>query len=159
MSYYLINTKQDKKVLITKEEAQAFAMTPNDQSFTIKRIGLTIQRRLWESLPIDHPDIITNRKDQKTGVMHDGSRAHKYFGRWATLESAPDDNGNSQPVYFDYKYYPEAAADIIATEQEYKMIQENKVDYYEFLRIDKEKTKRLENNNFTNIKQLLNKND
>lgn len=90
-------------------------------------------------------------KEQKTGVLYDGTRVIKKFGEWVDANSAmPDDKGNYQSVKIDPTYYPEVAADCVATEKEWEQIKGGE-DYYKIVGYTPRKNKQLTKGGFTHI--------
>jgi hypothetical protein len=144
MKEYILQFTTGGQIEINKEEAEAIAKTGNDQSITIKRLGVVIQKRMVQIFPKSVADKMHDRSKQQNGVLHDGARARKHFGRWVDYSEAPDDNGNFSPIKLDPHYYPETVLDCVATEEEYAQIRETGANYYEFLGIGN-RTKRLEN--------------
>jgi len=122
LTHYLINTKNNNKVMITKEEAEKAALIPTDESVVIGRLELSWQRRFVDIEPINNPDIIEDKKKQMTGILRDGTPVKKEFGSWVTLRKIYDDDGKYISVVPDYEHYPEVKINSVATELEFKLI-------------------------------------
>lgn len=103
----------------------------------ISEIGCTINLSSISAIyPERQTDNFEKRKEQKIGVLHDGTLAKRYFGEWVDYNNQmPDDNGNYSPVKLDQRYYPEIAMDCVATQAEFNEISSSKLNYYEFLGI------------------------
>lgn len=86
--------------------------------------GVTVNTSRIEAVyPESQADDIEERKNQSTGVLHDGTRVKRHFGVWVDADSQTvDDKGNYVPVRIDANYYPEVAMDAVFTEQEYQKI-------------------------------------
>lgn len=80
--------------------------------------------------PEDRADAIEERRTQKTGFLHDGTRVVQEFGEWVIAgDRVPDDRGQYQRIKPDALYYPEVAADAVATEAEWQRVQAGE-EYY-----------------------------
>ena len=121
MNYILQITNDDKKIRITKEEAEIIAKAPDDKSITISRLGVVVQKRMVMIYPEQRE--FDDKTKQINGVLSDGTMVKKYFGQWVDANSvAPDDSGNYHPVRLDPVYYPEIALDKVLTTDEYEKI-------------------------------------
>ena len=58
------------------------------------------------------------RKNQKEGILHDGTHVIRHFGQWFKLEGDYDDRGNPL-TRFDPEMYPEVARDCVPSKQEF----------------------------------------
>lgn len=118
---YIVKTMGGEKIFITEAEYKTILATPNG-FIAFPSCGVTINTSRIESVyPESLADEITERKEQKTGVLHDGTRVRRYFGEWVDADSfVPDDKGNYQPVRLDPNYYPEVARDCVPTEKEFE---------------------------------------
>lgn len=96
----------------------------------IKSLGVTINTSRIESIyPVSMADTLQDRKQQQTGVLHDGTKVKRHFGEWVDMfTQVPDDNGNYRPVKLDPTYYPEIARDCVPTEQEFEKLRELPTD-------------------------------
>jgi len=70
--------------------------------------------------PENKSDEVEDRKQQMTGMLHDGTLVRRHYGQWALSGTVPDDRGNDSPVFPDPTYYPEIAADCVPTIEEYE---------------------------------------
>jgi hypothetical protein len=154
-THLLINNNNKKQVLITLEEAQAGVVIPQDQSVILGRLGLSWQRRFCDFEPVGE-FVTTNRQNQKTGILHDGTRVKRHFNDWVlNLPFYPDDNGVMCPILpSDMNMYPEMRLNKIASEEEYEMMQQNEINYYNFLGIDLAELCRLENGGSRELKEI-----
>jgi hypothetical protein len=59
---------------------------------------------------------LLDRKEQREGVLHDGTRVVKYFGQWY-LSGETEDGKPSKII--DPQHYPEVARDCVPTPEEY----------------------------------------
>lgn len=118
---------------IEEKEARTIAAAANDQTITLTRLGIVVPKRMVIMYPVTNQPV--DRKEQKMGVLHDGTRVRRHFGEWVDHNSMPDDKGNYTPVRLDLSYYPEIAMDRVATPEEYQQIREGNADYYEYLKI------------------------
>lgn len=66
----------------------------------------------------DDFDKSSPKKDQIFGILHDGSRAVRQFGRWYDLDSPVNEQGN-YTVSYDPSYYPEVAKDCVLSDEEW----------------------------------------
>ena len=63
-------------------------------------------------------DKLEERKNQKEGILHDGTHVFRHFGQWYKLNG--DYNQRGEPLTrFDPEMYPEVARDCVPTKQEY----------------------------------------
>ena len=156
MQKFILQFTTGEKFTINQQEAELIAKANEDQSITLKRLGMVVQKRMCLVYPEHSADRLEERRKQQTGVLHDGANVRKHFGQWIMDNGfVPDDDGNYQPIRLDKEYYPEVALDAVATEEEFSQIITSKQNYYEFLGIS-DRTKRLENKGFT---QLMEKYD
>ncbi len=155
MNTFILEFTTGEKFRINKQEAELIASAKEDQSITLKRLGIVAQKRMCLIYPEHSPDRLEERRKQQYGRLHDGTKVRRHFGQWV-MDSGlvPDDNGNYQPVSLDRNWYPEIALDVVATEQEFLLLKEARKDYYEFLGID-ERIGRIENNNPSLLKELF----
>jgi len=70
-------------------------------------------------VPKSKLDELEDKKNQKEGVLHDGSMVIKYFGSWY-LDG--DFDGNGKPTRrIDSEYYPEVQRDCVPTRKEFEI--------------------------------------
>lgn len=122
---------------ITEEEYKSI-LQATGAHVLIKRIGVTFSRTTpWSIRPKDQAyeiDRREERRNQKVGFLHDGSKVKNHFGQWVDFTNqTADDNGNTQSVRIDPEYYPEIAMDCVATAEEWERIKNTGQNYYEFL--------------------------
>ena len=147
---FVLQFTTGEKFFINQDEAEAIGKARDDQSITIKRLGMIVQKRMCLIYPENSPDRLVDRKKQSTGRLHDGSIAIRQFGQWVDAKNqVADDKGNYGYVRFDTDYYPEVALDCVATEKEFEEIQSTKVNYYEFLGIG-ERIRRIDQKSVNN---------
>lgn len=60
-----------------------------------------------------------DRSKQVFGVLHDGSRAIRQFGRWYDMDGPMNEQGN-YIVSFDPAHYPEVGKDMVPTVEEWQ---------------------------------------
>jgi hypothetical protein len=130
---FILELTTGGKFEIDKNEARTIAAASNDQTITLTRLGIVVPKRMVIMYPETNQPI--DRKEQKVGVLHDGTQVRRHFGEWVDHQSMPDDKGNYTPIRFDLSYYPEIAMDRVATPEEYQQIRLGNVDYYDFLKI------------------------
>lgn len=150
---YFIKTIDTKILISENEHKRIISDIKNGCDFIVlKDKGITLKiNAIMGIYPENSSDVFEDRKNQKQGILHDGEKAVRHFGRWvADSGQVPDDKGNYVPVELDKEYYPEAALDSVATIDEYSLIKKLNADYYEFLGI-KNKTERIGNNNFKHL--------
>lgn len=147
---FILQFTTGEKFIINQDEAEAIGKARDDQSITIKRLGMIVQKRMCLIYPEKSSDRIEDRKKQTNGRLHDGSKATRHFGQWVDANNqVADDKGNYGYVRFNTEYYPEVAMDCVASEEEYKQIKESKSNYYEFLGIS-ERIKRIDQKSVNN---------
>ena len=119
---FILKTMDGNKFKITEKEYQATIV--GDGLLVFSSCGITINKSRIESIyPENMADQIQEKKEQKTGRLHDGTRVRRHFGEWVDAEfTAVDDRGNTVPVRIDPVYYPEVSRDCVATEEEYEKI-------------------------------------
>ena len=118
---------------INEKEAKTIASAANDQTITLTRLGIVVPKRMVIMYPETNQPI--DRREQKVGVLHDGTPVRRHFGEWVDYQSMPDDKGGYTPVRLSLEYYPEIAMDRVASPEEYQQIRAGNADYYEFLKI------------------------
>ena len=157
---YILKTI-DTEIKIDEEEYTLIASNINSKPFiAIKRLGLLVKTNaIMEIYPEHSADVLSKKKDQQYGILHDGSTAKRHFGQWvADTDFVPDDKGGVEPVRLSKEYYPEATLDCLATREEFKQIRETGADYYEFLGIgDRAKRLGTKNNNLIPLNDCNNK--
>ena len=130
MLNFILSFTTGGQVEITEDEYKSIFKADDSQSVAISRLGIMVQKRMVQIFPKSIADEIENRKQQQTGVLHDGTRVIRRFGEWVVAgEQTPDDDGKYQPIKLDKEYYPEVAADCVATEKEWEQIKGIE-DYY-----------------------------
>jgi hypothetical protein len=148
---YILQFTTGEKFIISQQEAELISKANDNQSITIKRLGMVVQKRMCLIYPEHSADRLEERRKQQTGILHDGTNVKKHFGQWIFDNGfVPDDNGDYQPIRLDREYYPEIALDAVATEEEFLKIKETGQNYYEFLGIA-DRTKRLNNRGFSQL--------
>lgn len=123
MTTFILAFTTGEKFKINEEEAKAIAKTNDNQSITLKRLGMVIQKRMVQVYPEALSDTLADRRKQLTGVLYDGTRVRRHFGRWIKDDGfVPDDDSSYQPVRIDPAYYPEVGRDCVPTEHEWEEI-------------------------------------
>ena len=119
---FILKTIGGDKIKITEEEHKNILMAKTDV-ITLSS-GITIRKNMIAIIfPESRADEIETRKKQQTGILHDGTRVVRHFGRWVLAgDIVPDDNGNYQHIEIDQNYYPGVATDCVATEKEYEQV-------------------------------------
>ena len=120
--YYILRLMGGEKFKITEQE---YKQIGNAKGLVyIKSCSSTINVSSIASIyPEERADALEDRRKQLTGVLHDGTRVRRHFGRWIKDEGfVPDDNGDYQPVRIDPVYYPEVGRDCVPTEHEWDRI-------------------------------------
>ena len=121
---YVIKFIDSTACQITLEEHKAILQS-KDNLVLLPRLQRTIAKNSISGiLKISdyEEDRLNIKSTQKEGVLHDGLKVVKHFGRWARADSGYyDNNGNLQydSMNFDYEYYPEIALDEVKTPNEY----------------------------------------
>ena len=154
MKIFILQFTTGEKFKINEQEAKTIASANEDQSITLKRLGMVVQKRMCLVYPEHSADHLEERKKQQTGILHDGTIVNRHFGQWVVGNIVPDDNGNYQQVKLDREYYPEVALDCVANEDEWRHILESGKNYYEVLKI-KDKIKRLGRGGFNEINRII----
>lgn len=84
-------------------------------------LGITLNVERIETIyPESKADEIEDRKNQQSGILHDGTRAICHFGRWVDSSFGVNEFGASEQVNIDPAYYPEVGLDCVPTEDEYE---------------------------------------
>ena len=119
----IIKTMSGEKIKITDEEFQNLGNAKVDL-IHFKSSNCTINRKYIATIyPEDLSNDVEKRRDQQTGVLHDGRKVRKHFGQWvlATGEVL-DERGSYVPIKIDPEYFPEVVKDCVFTEEEYEKI-------------------------------------
>jgi hypothetical protein len=152
---YVLQLTTGEKFRINKIEAESIIGVKSDGSIAIKRLGIMIPKRMCIIYPEHSADRIEEKKKQQTGILHDGTLVKRHFGQWVLNDLVPDENGNYQPIKIDPTYYPEVYADAVASEDEWKQIKSNNLNYFEYFGINETK-ERIENKNeFTKLGDII----
>ena len=122
---YIIKTFDKETIPATHKEVQDLigktgivrfpenrGLEREEQFLNISSIERIIPARTYEI------DQLENRKSQKEGFLHDGTKVIKHFGTWY-LDGEFDERGRPSKV-IDMEYYPEVARDCVPTIQEYE---------------------------------------
>lgn len=64
-------------------------------------------------------DLLEDRKENKDGVLHDGTHVVRQYGKWCDPSGPVDENGNYLRNNFNPSYYPELARDCVPSPDEY----------------------------------------
>ncbi len=70
-------------------------------------------------VPYHKSDELEDKKNQKEGVLHDGTMVIRYFGSWY-LDDEFDENGKPMRR-IDSEHYPEVQRDCVPTRKEYQL--------------------------------------
>lgn len=107
---------------VSDEEAAAIGKAINEDSKTIVVQGNIITTSnitgLWKDSVVNQ-DELEKRTKMTEGYLHDGSRAVRQFGVWVNPDGPTDERGRFEQRY-DPSYYPEVAADCLATVGEWE---------------------------------------
>lgn len=131
---YIIKLFSGGLMEINQEEYKKILQNKNEKIF-LSRLGRTFDKKIIsEILPYNDYllEIKEQRKKQQIGILHDGTKVVKHFGKWVKADTSyVDDNNNLQYecVEFDYSYYPELAKDEVKTPEEYTLWLESKKPY------------------------------
>jgi len=93
-----------------------------DKGIFVPRLEAFINKAsISTAYPENKSNEIEDKKNQQTGVLHDGTQVRKHFGQWVDANNqVPDDKGNYQPLNLDSNYYPEVARDCVPTREEFE---------------------------------------
>jgi len=118
---YILKTMDGGKFTITDGEAKKLVNAKG--MVMIKSCGSIINTASISTIfPESQADEIEDKKNQQTGVLHDGTLVKRHFGKWVDANNqVPDDKGNYQPLNLDSNYYPEIARDCVPTEKEFEL--------------------------------------
>jgi len=138
---YVIKLFYGSHIIITDNECQQiFENWDKLDKFVIKSASRIIDKRLiaeilteedfsYEKQEIEN----TKRQKQQVGILHDGIKVVKHFGRWVKEDSLYTSNENgetkAEPCNFDYNYYPEIALNLVKTPEEYFEWKNTKTEY------------------------------
>jgi hypothetical protein len=118
MTKFILKTIHGDRITITGEQHAKILKATTD--IIALDNGITIRKNVIATIfPESQADEIENKKQQQTGILHDGTRVIRHFGEWILPEYVPNDSGKDVPVKIDPTYYPEVAADFVPTEKEY----------------------------------------
>jgi len=106
---YRIKMMSKDEIFITEEEYQKILKSKTDGLIFIESIRGMINMRSVETIL---PENIAPKKEQTSGVLHDGTKVVKDFGVWR--------DANNYNVRLDPTYYPEISNDTVMTYEEYK---------------------------------------
>jgi len=137
---YIIKLFYGSNLLITDNECQQiFENWEKLDKFVIKSANRIIDKRLIaeilkeEDFNKEKQEIEKTKRDkQQVGILHDGIKVIKHYGKWIKEDSLYiGQNGEtlSEPCHFDYNYYPELALNQVKTPEEYFEWQTTKTPY------------------------------
>lgn len=116
---YIITLFNKKQVQVTETELKSILSASDDKLVHISRLGIGINKKTIVCYqPQSTADLMEERKNNREGVLHDGSRAIKHFGVWYDPYGQLDEKGNPLSRY-DERYYPEVARDCVPSPSEY----------------------------------------
>ena len=108
MKYYIVKTMSKSIIRITEEDYENNIKGATSGMVYTKHSGAF-------NLPVDsiipESDYLLEKADNNKGVLHDGQKVIKKFGRWY-LES-------DQSICMDPQYYEEIAQDCVPTLEEF----------------------------------------
>lgn len=112
---FIVKLSDGNRFVISSEEAKAIAQAEKGDTITLKNKGIIIERSFVSSVyPESQADEIEERKNQQTGILHDGTRVRKHFGRWVVDREKYNINGYEIDLeYPSPKDYPEIAKDYV----------------------------------------------
>ena len=116
-----------------QDQEVALIMSAKEQFVAIRSIGVIINKNSISAIYPEGAD----RREQKTGVLRDGSRVRKEFGEWIMARRG----SNGEKIYPNQEYYPELKLDRVATEAQFQRVLDGEADYNEAVGIDKGKMK------------------
>jgi len=118
----IINTIKGPEFRVTESEYED--ILKSDKEIYIPRTGVYISKSsISTAYPEQLVDEIEERKQQKTGILHDGRRVKRHFGEWVLADGCyADDDNNYHPIKIDPEYYPEVAKDCVMTEKEFEKV-------------------------------------
>jgi|TARA_R100001530_G_scaffold2201_3_gene3676 hypothetical protein len=154
---YILKTMNGDRFTITEEEHKNIIVSNKDIiSFSN---GITIRRNVIATIfPKSQADEIEDKKNQQTGVLHDGTQVRKHFGQWVDANNqVPDDKGNYVPVKLDPNYYPEITRDCVFLEKEYNEIKDLPNEEKAKILLNKSNNiGKIKNNGFVKISNIKN---
>jgi len=122
---FIVKLSNGDRFVVTPDEAKAIVNSDKGDTITLKEKGIMIAKSYVVSVyPESKADDIEDRKEQKTGVLHDGTLVERHYnGRWVVQgKTVPDDKGNYMPIEIDPDYYPEIKCLNVFSEKEFKKI-------------------------------------
>lgn len=119
---HILHLMDKKTIEVTEQELKDLISNEEDLVF-ISRIGMTVNKKsISYTSPqnVEQTDSMMDRKNNKTGVLHDGKHVIRHFGQWFMLDGDYKEDGTplTRP---DPEYYPEIARDCVPDPQEYSM--------------------------------------
>lgn len=109
-----------KKLLELWQKEDKFAFPSNGQLIDKKLINRILSIDDYEAEKT--ASNIEKKRKQQIGILHDGIKVVKHFGRWVKADTAYyDDAGNLfyEGTEFDFNYYSELALNKVKTPEEY----------------------------------------
>ena len=117
---YLVQLMGGQRFTITEEEFKSFTENPKGMIAFPSCHMIVNSSSISCLFPESLADEVEKRKDQQTGILHDGTRVKRHFGEWVDASGqVPDDRGNYVPIKLDPSYYPEVARDCVPSEKEF----------------------------------------
>jgi len=104
---------------VNQSEYQAIMKA--EKGIFVPRLEVFINKSSVSTAYPEHlADEIEEKRNQMTGILHDGTIVKRHFGQWVdATNQVPDDKGNYSYVVLDPNYYPEVALDLVPTEKEF----------------------------------------
>jgi len=122
---YILKTV-DTKLQITEEEYKSILedIKNNKRFIFIKSLGQMIQvNAIMQIYPENRADEIEDKKKQVIGILHDGTRVRKEFGRWVVDREKYNINGHLLELeYPSPKDYPEIAKECVISYERWEKI-------------------------------------
>jgi len=116
---YTIIMMSGTKVNITEEDYKSLAN--KEGKVYIPSANTTINTASIETIMPEQDNTLQERKNNKIGILHDGTRVIRHFGVWYLDGEFHEEGGRIIPSKrIDPVYYPEVGIDCVPNEKEYK---------------------------------------
>lgn len=155
---YTIVLFNKKELEVSEDELKRIINAPDNELVHIKRLGMGFNKKGIAHYEPTESKLADERKNNKIGILHDGSRVIRYFGVWYLDGEFHEEGGRIIPSKrIDPQYYPEVSKDVVFTPNEYEEVKHlSKGEILKLMVGNINETKRRLGGGFKQLKEITN---